>query len=355
MAREIRFGMAGPVPGMSTADLIGEVRRFERGGFDTVWFPDHVAFMAKSLTPEVWSVITAAAQKTGTIGLGAVGDAHRMHPAVFAHRLATVDHIAGEGGRGRIFVCVGYGEKMNLDPYGIAWDRPLKRVEESVRIMRALWEGGSVNFKGDIFHLKDAELRITPVSKKGIPIYVAATGPRALRIAGQWGDGWVTNAMPVGVYKKKLLTVREGQKKRSRKLGRLEKAIYIFLSIGRDEDEAYGALEPLKHALIWPELLEEGGYDVKIAKRYKGLKYTKIMPNDSAMLEKFKEMGQKYYSRDVLLDFVIAGSKKQVIKRIEQYIRAGVDHFILRDFSPDKKRSYRLLTREIIPYFRGAG
>jgi alkanesulfonate monooxygenase SsuD/methylene tetrahydromethanopterin reductase-like flavin-dependent oxidoreductase (luciferase family) len=39
-------------------------------------------------------------------------DAHRMHPAVFAHRLATVDRISN----GRIFVCVGYGEKMNSIP-----------------------------------------------------------------------------------------------------------------------------------------------------------------------------------------------------------------------------------------------
>ncbi len=352
MAREVRFGIAAPVPGESPHGLIEHVRRFERGGFDTVWFPDHVLFMARAITPEAWSIITAVALRTKVIGMGTIGDPHRMHPAIFAQRLATVDHLAGEG---RIFVCVGYGEKMNLEPYGIEWSRPLKRVEEAVMIMRSLWKGERVNFEGEIFRLRDAELRITPASQGGIPIYIAATAPRALRLAGQYGDGWVTNAMPAGVFRNKLRLVREGQRKRSRRLGRLEKAIYIFLSIGRDEDEAYSSLEPIKHALIWPELLEEAGYDIEIEERYRGLQYTKIMPNDPEMLKRFREMGKKYYSREILLDFVIAGSKRQVIERMEQYIRAGVDHFILRDFSPDRKRSYRALTKEIIPYFRGAG
>ena len=149
MEKKLKFGIAGPVPGESISNLINYTKLYERGGFDTVWFPDHVVFMAKTLTPEVWSVITAASIKTKKIVMGTIGDAHRIHPAIFAHRLATVDHISS----GRIFVCVGYGEKMNLDPYGIRWDKPLKRVVESVKIMRALWKGEPVDFNGEIYKL----------------------------------------------------------------------------------------------------------------------------------------------------------------------------------------------------------
>jgi alkanesulfonate monooxygenase SsuD/methylene tetrahydromethanopterin reductase-like flavin-dependent oxidoreductase (luciferase family) len=70
------------------------------------------------------------------------------------------------------------------------------------------------------------------------------------------------------------------------------------------------------------------------------------------MLRKFKEMGEKYYSRDIVMDFVIAGSKQDVIKRIEEYIEAGVGHFFLRDFSPDKQKSFDIISKEIMPYFR---
>lgn len=348
MFPKIRFGVASPLPGESVENLIRITDKTERLGFDTVWFPDHVVFMAKTLTPEAWSVITAASMKTKKIMMGTIGDAHRMHPAICAHRLATVDHISG----GRIFVCVGYGEKMNLDPYGIKWNRPLTRVKESIQIMRSLWKGEQLDFDGEIYKLSKAELRIRPFNDRAIPIYVAATAPMALKLAGEYGDGWVTNAMPPGVFSDKLDYVNDGMKLRDKTIGPLDKCIYIFISIAADKDKAYKTLEPVKHALIWPELLNEAGYNIEISDEYKDLQYTKIMPNDADMIKRFREMGSRYYSRDIVEDFVISGSKKDAIEKIERYIKAGVTHFIFRDFSPNRKASLNSLAKEIIPYFR---
>jgi alkanesulfonate monooxygenase SsuD/methylene tetrahydromethanopterin reductase-like flavin-dependent oxidoreductase (luciferase family) len=159
--------------------------------------------------------------------------------------------------------------------------------------------------------------------------------------------------MPARLFAEKSKVVEEGVRARGQTLDQIEKCIYIFVSIARNQDEAYGTLEPIKHALIWPELLDEAGYNIEIADEYRGLQYTKIMPNDAEMLRKFREMGAKYYRREIVLDFVIAGSKQDAIKRIEEYIEAGVDHFIFRDFSPDRKKSLRVLSKEILPYFRG--
>jgi alkanesulfonate monooxygenase SsuD/methylene tetrahydromethanopterin reductase-like flavin-dependent oxidoreductase (luciferase family) len=64
-------------------------------------------------------------------------------------------------------------------------------------------------------------------------------------------------------------------------------------------------------------------------------------------------MGEKYYSRDIVLDFVAAGSKQDVIKRLEEYVDAGVEHFIFRDFSPDREKSFGVLSKDIAGYFRG--
>lgn len=351
MSKRVKFGISAPVPGASVQELIDFSIKAEKSGFDAVWFPDHVVFMAKKLTPEVWSVITAASTHTNSIHLGNVGDAHRTHPAIYAQRLATVNHIS----KGRSFLCLGYGEKMNLDPYGIKWDKPLKRVVESVKIMRALWSGESVNFEGEFYSLKDAELQIKPEFGNGVPIYIAATGPKALRVAGEYGDGWVTNAMPSRLFKEKSLAVDEGALNRDKNLGPIEKTLFIFISIANNQDEAYSSIEPIKHAIVWPELLSQAGYDIEIDDEYKGLEYTKIMPNDTDMLRKFREMGQKYYSRDMVMDFIIAGSKHDVIKKMEDYIEAGVDHFFLRDFSPDKEKSFDIISKEILPYFRTSG
>jgi len=351
MSKIIKFGISAPVPGTSVQDLMRFSIKAEHAGFDAVWFPDHVVFMAKRLTPEVWSVITAASTQTSSIHFGNVGDAHRMHPAVYAQRMATINHIS----EGRSFICLGYGEKMNLDPYGISWNKPLTRVVESIKVMRSLWSGESVSFEGEFYKLKNAELQIIPEFGNGVPIYVAATGPKALKVAGEFGDGWVTNAMPARLFKEKSHAVDEGAKNRDSSLGQIEKTLFIFISIAKDEDEAYLSIEPVKHALIWPELLSQAGYNIEINDEYKGLEYTKIMPNDKEMLQKFRDMGQKYYSRDIVMDFIIAGSKEDVIKKMETYIEAGVDHFFLRDFSPDKEKSFEIISKEILPYFRHSG
>jgi len=210
-----------------------------------------------------------------------------------------------------------------------------------------------VDFDGEFYKLSQAELRIKPIRENGIPIYVAATAQRALRVAGEYGDGWLTNAMPPRVFAEKSKLVEEGARIKGRTLDQIERCIYMFISIAQDQDEAYKALEPIKHALIWPELLSGARYSIKIANEYSGLQYTKIMPNDPEMVRRFREMGAKYYSREIVLDFVIAESKQDVTKRIEEYVESGVNHFVFRDFSPDRKRSLRAISKEIIPYFRG--
>ena len=93
---------------------------------------------------------------------------------------------------------------MNLDYYGINWNRPLARLRESVPIMRRLWAGETVTFEGEFYSLSEAEVRISPINGEEVPVYIAATGPKALGVAGALGNGWVTNAMPTWVFSSKL-------------------------------------------------------------------------------------------------------------------------------------------------------
>ncbi len=237
---------------------------------------------------------------------------------------------------------------MNLDYYGIEWNKPLGRLRESLEIMRALWRGEVVNFTGEFFNLKNAEVRIYPTNNNQIPVYIAATKQNALKTAGEYGNGWVTNAMPTWVYANKYKTVKEGLNNNKVNPGRFERAIYIFISIAKNKDDAYQTLDKIKHAIIWPDVIEEAGYKLEIADEYKDLSYTSIMPNNPDMLSRFREMGQKYYTKEILSDFVIYGTADDTKKRINEYVGAGVNHFILRDFSPDLHYSFNVLSQEII-------
>ena len=63
-------------------------------------------------------------------------------------------------------------------------------------------------------------------------------------------------------------------------------------------------------------------------------------------------MGQKYYTREILSDFVIYGTAEDIKVRLEEYIKSGVNHFILRDFSPNLDYSFDILTKQVLPSFR---
>jgi 5,10-methylenetetrahydromethanopterin reductase len=65
-------------------------------------------------------------------------------------------------------------------------------MRETVEIMRRLWSGEPVTWKGERFRLDQAQLHINGVFS--IPIFMAVRGPRLLRLAGEMADGVVLMA-----------------------------------------------------------------------------------------------------------------------------------------------------------------
>ncbi|MGH7792815.1 MAG: hypothetical protein ACREOB_10935, partial [Thermodesulfobacteriota bacterium] len=60
----------------------------------------------------------------------------------------------------------------------------------------------------------------------------------------------------------------------------------------------------------------------------------------------------KLFSKEAVFDFTLSGSAKDCIRKIEEYIEAGVNHFLLHNFSAHREWSYKILTKQVIPYFR---
>ena len=94
----------------------------------------------------------------------------------------------------------------------------------------------------------------------------------------------------------------------------IDPALWVFTSLGENEDEAYKTLEPFKYVLIMQEQLQAAGYDVKIPDDYKGLNYFNIVPQDTEGRAKFREIGQ-FFPREAVMDFTITGSKDDCIKK----------------------------------------
>ena len=157
-------------------------------------------------SPHIWfdpvPVVAAAAAATRDIRLGiGVTDVVRRHPASLAQTALTLDHLTG----GRFVLGVGSGEALNLEPFGVANERPLSRLEDGLEVMRLLMASPDpVDYEGEHFRLRGASLGLRPVGDRPPPIWVAAHRPRGLALAGRRADGWLPLATDPDQYAEML-------------------------------------------------------------------------------------------------------------------------------------------------------
>lgn len=345
MEKNIKFGILLPIPTIPPQKLIKIAKINEEAGFDSIWSPDHLLFIPQGITPNAWVILSAISASTSHVYLGtSVSDPHRYHPAVLAQILATLDQISG----GRIILGLGAGEAMNLDPYGISWDKPIARLIEAINIMRRLWRGERFNFEGKFWNMKDAFLQITPINKK-IPIYIGANKEKMLRLTGKLADGWIPTPLTPELYSKRLKIIKDSAERAGRNIEEIDTAIYLYTCISENIDEVYNRLEQFKPMVVpSPEVVKEAGYNIEIPKNFKP--YHKILPKENDIIP-FMEYGAKI-PVEAAIDFSISGTVDQCIEKIEKYIKAGVKHFILINVGPDIKYVLKVYSEEIIPYFK---
>lgn len=161
----LRVPPCAPVP-----ELAAFAADAERRGVDEVWFPD-----SQLLWRDVFAVASAAVAATSRITVGtAVSNVSTRHPAVVASAARTV----AEQAPGRFVLGLGVGNSSVL-PIG----RPPSTGAElraGIGVVRALLAGDEVDFGGVRSRLRD------PVE---VPVHMAASGPRNLRLAGEIADG----------------------------------------------------------------------------------------------------------------------------------------------------------------------
>jgi len=180
--RRFRFGL-----GTGRVETAGEfsdaVRRADASGYDVVLIPDHLGV----LSPEV--AMMAAAERSDRLRIGSfVFNNDFRHPVVLARQAASLDLLSG----GRLELGLGAG--WNVPEYeaaGIAFDRGgirVSRMEESVRILKALFAGDTVDFVGEHYTITNHTLVPAPPQGADLPIFIGGNGDRMLAIGARHAD-----------------------------------------------------------------------------------------------------------------------------------------------------------------------
>ena len=197
-------------PGSSNpwSDLLDLALHLEATGWDGIWLSDHFMPNQKDTTGpynESMMFLAALAARVPRVRLGILvaGNTYR-HPAVLAKMAAQVDIISG----GRLVLGLGAGHQENEHlAYGIPFytvAERLRRLEESCRVMRGLFESDKTDFDGRYYRLADAPLSPKPVQRPMPPLLIGGGGERVtMRIAAQYADEWNVRGTP-GVFARKM-------------------------------------------------------------------------------------------------------------------------------------------------------
>jgi alkanesulfonate monooxygenase SsuD/methylene tetrahydromethanopterin reductase-like flavin-dependent oxidoreductase (luciferase family) len=174
-------------------------RRAESYGFDHAWTYDHLSW--RDLVDGPWfdavPTLTAAATITSRMRLGTlVASPNFRNPVHFAREITALDDVS----TGRLLVGVGAGgggfDATVLGAGELPARARVDRFAEFLELLDVLLREGRATWRGEYYAAVDA--RSTPgcVQSPRVPFVVAANGPRAIRLAARFGQGWVTTGTP---------------------------------------------------------------------------------------------------------------------------------------------------------------
>lgn len=176
---------------LSFEQLEVHARNAEAAGFSGMAFMDHFAPPMAETQPMYEALVTATwlAARTERLRMGhlVLCDAFR-HPAVLAKQVASIDHASG----GRFDLGLGWGSvPAEFEMFGVdeqSAGARIRRLDETLQVLRALWSGETVDFDGEFHHLRGAMQRPVPVGH--IPIVIGATGKKTLELVARHADWW---------------------------------------------------------------------------------------------------------------------------------------------------------------------
>ncbi len=299
---------------------VEQAKMAEEAGFEALWISDHYHPWVgeQGQSPFVWSVIGALSQVTSLPVTTAVTcPTMRIHPAVLAQAVATSAVML----EGRFNFGIGTGENLNEHILGDRWpptDVRLEMMEEAVEVMRLLWKGGTKSHYGKHYTVENA--RIYTIPDEPPPVLVSGFGPKATRLAGKIGDGYVHVAPDAEM----LNLFRES--------GGGDKVAHAGTKVCYGEDEA--ECRRLAHQ-TWPNESLPG-------------ELAQELPTVAHF-----EQATSIVTEDMVAQGVVCGPDPEQHKQnIQEYVDAGYDEVYVQQIGPNQKAFFDFYQREILPEFR---
>ncbi len=303
----------------------------EAAGFDSVWTSDHFQPWRHTdgHAPNALVWLGAASQATHrvTLGTSVLTPSFRWNPAVVAQAFASLSCLAP----GRMILGVGTGESMNEVPVGIDWPdqkERFARLRESITLIDRLWREEFVSFEGQFFRTHDATIYDRP--EQPVPIYIAASGPAAARLAGRVATGFIcTSGKGEALYTETLLpALAEGAAKAGRDVTSMDKMIEMKVSFDPDHERA------MEDTKVWAALALSGE--------------TKAGVHDPRDLERLAREAEPYAHRR----WLVSSDPDEHVEQLAPYLGYGFNHLVFHFPGGDQEAAIARYSELILPRLR---
>jgi len=197
----------------------------EKLGFNAVWTSEHYYNRSSAIS----CVAIGQATQRLQICMGILNP-YTSHPAIIAQLAATLSEMYP----GRISLGIGAGDKLTLENLGIQQREPLKRVEETVTIIKKLLRGERFN----------EYIRLDFRNWGKTPIYIAAQGQNMLKLAAKVADGVLINFTGMENTRRSISIVRDALKNYNRNSDDFSVEVTVMVSVSEDRPKAIKTMMP---------------------------------------------------------------------------------------------------------------
>ena len=300
-------------PVLPVQDVVKIAVKAEAAGYESIWM--HESLFQKDIVSYLSLILNSTKNLKAASG---IINTYTRHPVVAATTFGTLSEFSN----GRAIMGLGLGSFPTIPKIGqrifpVKETRPVKRVSEYVELVRALWSGNNVNFRGEFFQAENLQLGFKIQSS--IPIYIAGLSTELLELAGRVGDGALLSPAlaTVETTRKMSSSVKSGEASLNRKV---DKASYMMASVDPDPNKARETMKGFYFFLfqlsevIKPKDLEPYG-----------VTENQLAPMKEAW-EKGDVAGAKAKVPNEAVDaLTLTGTKETVQRRLDEYLSAGVD------------------------------
>ena len=297
---EFGISMDGRAP---VTDIAAQAKAAEEGGASTLWIACHLYLR----DPITMAALALGATRRIRIALMAMSP-YSVHPVFIAMAAATLDEMYP----GRVILCLGAGAPADLKAAGLEATRPLVSVGETLKICRALLAGEMADFQGQMFRVSGR--RLANGGRK-VPIVLAASRARMLKLAGRESDGVLISAVTSPPFVEACVAEAASANPGFRKVG------IVYTKLGATEKEG---IDPIRRPIGFVLRGTHHAENIRLS----GARLDQAALATAYAAENWAEV-DRLVSDDVVRRHAACGTPDQVRAKLEEYRAIGLDEVVI--------------------------